>query len=158
VLLGAHSNEDPAAVHVCAEGVEIEVSGLPEAGHWLIEPDAAVIRAGAVTDLGAAMGATLVDPHLAYLSAAAPLESRDPRGRSWHVQYAGRYDPAALRAACSAAGVTRVDLSGRGRHLDAQRVTRDLRLAGGPGRSAKLFTLGLGSPRRTAVILGLHPN
>ena len=141
------------AVRVCAEGPRTVVTGLPAAGDWLIEPDPGVVRAGAVAELGAAIGATLIDEHLAYLSAAQPLSPEDPRGRSWPVLYAGGYDPRALRAQCAEAGITRVDLSGRGRKLDPQRVQRDLRLPGGAGQAAKLFTLGLGSPRRTAVIL-----
>lgn len=159
VLLGAQDSDGTTApvVRVCAEGSEVAVSGLPEEGNWLIEPDPAVIRAGAVADLGAAIDATLIDAHLAYLSAAEPLADDDARGRSWQVLWAGGYDPRALRTACAASSVTRVDLSGRGRNLDPQRVDRDLRLPGGAGRSAKLFALGLGSPRRTAVILAINP-
>lgn len=155
VLLDAAGGATTA--RVCAQGSQVAVTGVPASGKWLIEPDAAVIRAGAVTDLGAAIDATLIDAHLAYLSADVPLEPDDPRGRSWQVLCAGPYDPPALRAICDSEGITRVDLTGRGRQLDPRRVRRDLRRPGGPGRSAKLFTVGLGEPRRTAVILALDP-
>lgn len=144
-------------VSVCAEDRTVAVTGLPEEGAWLIEPDPAIIRSGAVSDVGALIDAHLIDEHLAYLSATAPLPSDDPRGRSWQVLYSGSYRPEALRLACAAAGVTRVEVSGRGRRLDPQRVNRELRLPGGPGNVAALFSLGLGSPRRTAVILGSAP-
>lgn len=151
VLLDAA--EQRPALRVWAHGSQVEVTGLPAAGSWLIEPDAAVIRAGAVADLARAIEATLVDDHLAYLSAAEPLAADDPRGQCWQVLYAGGYDPGALRALCDAEAITRVDLTGRGRQLDPRRVARDLNRPGGPGRTAKLFTLGLGTTRQTAVIL-----
>ena len=144
-------------VWVGAEGRTVAITGLPDEGAWLIEPDPAIIRAGAVGDLAQLLGATLIDEHLAYISAAAALPDDDPRGRSWQVVYSGGYNPDSLRRACAAAGVARVELSGRGRRLDPQRVARDLRLPGGPGAVATLFSLGLGSPRRTAVILGVAP-
>lgn len=148
---------DTTPIWVCAEDRTVAVSGLPDEGAWLIEPDPAIIRSGAVGDLGVLIDAHLIDEHLAYLSATAPLPSNDPRGRSWRVLYSGSYRPEALRLACAAAGVTRVELSGRGRRLDPQRVNRELRLPGGPGAVATLFSLGLGSPRRTAVVLGVAP-
>lgn len=144
-------------VWVCAEDRTVTVAGLPDEAAWLIEPDPAIIRAGAVSDLGALIDAQLIDEHLAYLSATAPLANDDLRGRCWRVLYSGRYHPASLRQACASAGVTRVELSGRGRRLDPQRVNRELRLPGGPGTIATLFSLGLGSPRRTAVVLGVAP-
>ena len=142
---------------VCAEDRTVAVTGLPSEGDWLIEPDPAIIRAGAVSDLAQLIDATLIDEHLAYLSAAAALPSDDARGRNWRVLYSGNYHPESLRRACAAAGVTRVEVSGRGRRIEPQRVNRELRLPGGPGTVATLFALGLGSPRRTAVVLGVAP-
>jgi len=155
-LLGTRAVEQSQHVRVCAKGAVVDVTGLPNRGQWLIEPDPAIIRAGAVADLAAAINATLVDDHLAYLSTAAPITDDDRRFRGWPVSYAGPYDPAALRALCTAHGVTRVDLTGRGRHLNPQRVARDLRLVGGPGGTGRLFVLGLGTPRRTSVVLALR--
>lgn len=155
VLMDDTETAAASAVWVCADGSDVAATGLPGEGEWLVEPDPAVIRAGAVGDLGAAINATLIDEHLAYLRATSPLLGEDRRGRCWEVLYSGDYNRQNLRTACADAGVTRVDVSGRGRHLDPQRVNRDLRLPGGPGRVAKLLTLGLGSPRRTAVVLGV---
>lgn len=139
---------------ICAGGSPITPSGLPEPGDWLFEPDPAVIRAGALTDLAHLLGAGLVDAHLAYLRSNGP-STHPAVARQWWVVYAGRYDRRVLSEMCRDLGITRVDLIGRGRRFDAARVRRELGLPGGPGRAAALHTLALGDRRRSAVVLGL---
>lgn len=139
---------------ICASGSAMTPTGLPEPGGWLFEPDPAVIRAGAVVDLGQLVGAGLVDDHLAYLSAAAPCD-HPAITRQWQVVYAGHYNRQVLANLCADLGISRVDLIGRGRRFDATRVRRELRLPGGPGRVAALHTLALGVQRRSAVVLAL---
>ncbi len=129
--------------------------GTPRDGDLLLDPDAAIVRSGLVTDFGDRVGARLVDPQLAFLT--APATGLDPvawtGARVLHVLTAGRYDRAALASACDRHGITRVDVRGRGRRLDADRVRRDLRLPGGPGVAGTLVVMGLGEARRTVVAL-----
>lgn len=165
-----------AAVIVAPDGVEIarisaagtvlEVSGLPAPGGWLWEPDPAIIRAHVVSEFGERIGATMVDPRLAYLAVAEPRSRPDTNvpitdteltncARTWQVVYSGPYRPAPLRELCADLGITRIDVTGRGRTLPAERVARELRLPGGPGLGATLITMALGAKRRTAVVLGI---
>ena len=152
-----------------ATGVSLAVSGLPEPGAWLLEPDPAIIRAHVVGEFGAIIGATLVDPKLAYLvlpddsqwttdggtpAVATHQVAAQPCARRWQVAYAGAYQPAILRELCTDLGITRINITGRGRTLPTKRVVRDLRLPGGAGRAATLITMALGRQRRTAVVLG----
>jgi THUMP domain-containing protein len=57
----------PAGAQLAGEPVPSGVVRPP--GEWLLEPDAAVIRAGLVGNLGEQLGAWAIDPRLAYLSA-----------------------------------------------------------------------------------------
>src|SRR5262249_41800081 len=60
---------------------------LPEvrpAGGWLLEPDAAVIRAGLGGDLAERLGGWAIDPSLAYLSTGAGPET--PFGRVYRIE------------------------------------------------------------------------
>src|SRR5699024_10688253 len=51
-----------------------------EVSAWIAEPDDAVIRAGLVAELAEDVGAHLIDPPLAYLSADGPGLTSFPRG------------------------------------------------------------------------------
>ena len=44
-------------------------------GRWLHEPDGAVVRAGLVAEVAAAVGAHLLDPAIAYVSTDEPVTS-----------------------------------------------------------------------------------
>lgn len=50
---------------------------------WLYEPDPAIIRAGLVQDLGAELGATLIDSTIAYLTGDQPITT--PFARFWRI-------------------------------------------------------------------------
>lgn len=129
--------------------------GTPQEGDLLLDPDAAIVRSRLVTDFGNRVGARLVDPQLAFLT--APDNGLDPvawtGARVMRVVTVGRYDRKVLASACARQGITRVDVRGRGRQLDAARVRRDLRLPGGPGVAGTLVVMGIGEARRTVVAL-----
>ena len=128
-----------------------------EPGMVLLDPDPAVVRAGAVRDLATALGLSLVDPHLAYAVGDTSAQGRvqGVAGRWWRLLHVGPYRTKELRAACAQAGIVRVDVTGRGRRLSADRVRRDLQLPGGPGLAGVLITMAVGPSRRTVVALGL---
>jgi hypothetical protein len=92
---------------------------------------------------------------LAFLT--APDNGLDPvawtGARVMRVVTVGRYDRKVLASACARQGITRVDVRGRGRQLDAARIRRDLRLPGGPGVAGTLVVMGIGEARRTVVAL-----
>ena len=157
VILAADGSE---LLRVPASGVELDAIGLPAPGTWLLDPDPAIVRAHVLAEFGVLVGASLVDPQLAYLALphepqATPATALNYGARRWQVVYSGAYRPAALRTICADLGITRVDVTGRGRSLPAPRVAKELHLAGGPGQHATLITMALGGARRTAVVLGI---
>lgn len=133
----------------------IPKASAPDTGEVLIDPDPAIVRAGLVRDLAAATGSRMADDHLAYLVAADPLTAQlEHAGRQWRLVHVGPYRKRELADACAAHGIGHVDITGRGRSLDAARVRKDLRLPGG-GRRGVVAVFGLGPQRTTLVALGV---
>lgn len=134
---------------------DVTECATPQSGDLLLDPDPAIVRSGLVADFGDLVGARLVDPQLAFLTApavgVAPIAWSG--ARVLRVLMVGRYDRNALAQSCARHGITRVDVRSRGRSLDADRVRRDLRLPGGPGVAGTLVVMALGEARRTAVAL-----
>ena len=95
---------------------------------WLYDPDGAVVRAHLVAELAAVLGATTVDPTIAYLSSGQLVKSSF--ARAYRVDEVMPFSLKKLRATLRARGVGRVEIKKRGSALDVERLRRDLRLAG----------------------------
>ncbi len=99
---------------------------------WLHEPDPAVIRSGLVSLVAADLGATLVDPTIAYLTSDARAGS--PWVGSYRVEEVLPFNLRKLKALLRTRGVGRVVVKKRGSPIEPADVARRLR---GPGdRSA----------------------
>ncbi|MGE0709713.1 MAG: class I SAM-dependent methyltransferase [Planctomycetota bacterium] len=99
-------------------------------GAWLYEPDPAVIRAGAVRDLGAQLDAWQLDPRLAYLSGDAEHET--PLARRWRVLCHGPFRRKEVTRWVREAGLGRVTVKQRGTPLDPAELERRLPRGSGP--------------------------
>jgi SAM-dependent methyltransferase len=99
----------------------------PVAG-WLHEPDPAVIRSGLVSLVAADLGATLIDPTIAYLTSGGP--SGPPWVRSYRVDEVLPFNLKKLRALLRTRGVGRVVVKKRGSAIEPETLVRQLR---GPG-------------------------
>lgn len=143
---------------------EVTCTGLPKPGDFLVDPDPAIVRAHAVRDLAALVDATLVDPQLAYLVCRHPPSTSQLALGKWReVIHAGPYQPKVLRHECQLAGISHLDVTGRGRVLPVARVRKELRLGTPPANASASETVaatggvlcfvGLGETRQTAVIL-----
>ncbi|MGY1602692.1 class I SAM-dependent methyltransferase [Geodermatophilus sp. SYSU D00815] len=114
---------------------------------WLHEPDPAVIRSGLVALVAHALGATLVDPTIAYLTSDA-----DP-GSAWVSSY--RVDAVLpfnlkkLRALLRTRGVGRVVVKKRGSAIEPETLVRQLR-GPGAGSAVVVVTRVAGAP--TALV------
>ncbi len=97
-------------------------------GAWLLEPDGAVIRAGLVGVLAARLGARLVDPTIAYLTADDPVES--PLVHRYRVLERFPLDVKVLARELRARGVGAVDIKKRGVDLTPEQLRPRLRLEG----------------------------
>jgi hypothetical protein len=103
---------------------------------WLHEPDPAVIRSGLVATVAAGLGATLVDPTIAYLTSDARADS--PWVSSYRVREVLPFNLKKLKALLRARGVGRVVVKKRGSPLEPETLARQLR---GPGSDSAVVVV-----------------
>ena len=114
---------------------------------WLHEPDPAVIRSGLVSLVAAELGATLVDPTIAYLTSVAAAGS--PWVASYRVDEVLPFNLKRLRALLRARGVGRVVVKKRGSAIEPETLARRLR-GPGAGTATVVVTRVAGAP--TALV------
>lgn len=130
-----------------------ELSGAPTpgeagpVGEYMLEPDGAVIRAGLVGPLADTLGARLIDPHIAYLTADAPVDS--PFVTSFRVEDALPYSEKRLASALAARHVGTAEIKKRGLDLDPAALRHKLKLKGPATATVILTRIG---DRRMAFI------
>ncbi|MGY2003909.1 class I SAM-dependent methyltransferase [Blastococcus sp. SYSU DS1024] len=120
--------------------------GLAPAGPvraWLHEPDPAVIRSGLVSLVAADLGATLVDPTIAYLTSDGPAGS--PWVSSYRVDEVLPFNLKKLKALLRERGVGRVVVKKRGSAIEPETLARQLR-TDAPGTATVVVTRVAGAP------------
>jgi SAM-dependent methyltransferase len=107
-----------------------EIPPLPvrEVGDYLYEPVGAAIRAGGIAQLGRQLGAGLLDPHLAYLTADTAVAT--PFATGYAVRARLPFDRRALRRWLAEQQVGRLEIKQRGTTVDPARFRRELRPEG----------------------------
>jgi hypothetical protein len=110
---------------------------------WLHEPDPALIRSGLMSLVAAELGATLIDPTIAYLCSDGPAES--PWVSSYRVTEVLPFNLKKLKALLRTRGVGRVVVKKRGSPIEPEALARQLR---GPGSASAVVvaTRVAGSP------------
>jgi SAM-dependent methyltransferase len=98
---------------------------------WLHEPDPALIRSGLLSLVAADLGATLIDPTIAYLSSDSPADS--PWLSSYRIDEVLAFNLKKLRALLRARGIGRVVVKKRGSPIEPETLARQLR---GPGAAS----------------------
>ena len=119
---------------------------------WLHEPDPAVIRSGLVSLVAADLGATLVDPTIAYLTSDAAADS--PWVSSYRVDEVLPFNLKRLRALLRTRGVGRVVVKKRGSVIEPETLARRLR-GPGAGTATVVVTRVAGAP--TALVCAINP-
>jgi SAM-dependent methyltransferase len=94
----------------------------------LYDPDGAVVRAHLVAELADQLGATLLDPSIAYLSGDVAVAT--PFARAYRVVDVLPFSLKRLRTALRQRDVGRVTIKKRGSALVPEQLRRDLRLSG----------------------------
>jgi len=92
---------------------------------WLLEPDAAVIRAGLVGNLARSLGAWPIDERLAYLATPECVET--PFARTYRIEAPEPFSGKALAAKLRRVGASDVVLKTRGSVLQPEAVRLQLR-------------------------------
>lgn len=101
---------------------------LGEPSAWLHEPDASILRAGLVGDLGLQLGANQLDPSIAYLT--SDRRAGTPFARSFEVLDWFPFQLKRLRAYLRERRVGRVTVKKRGSPLLPEELIKQLRLEG----------------------------
>ena len=97
-------------------------------GSYLYEPAGAVIRAGAIAELGAQLGAGLLDPQVAYLT--SDRLCRTPFAAAFEVRQRLPFHLKALRSWVREAQIGVLEIKKRGIDVDPAELRRRLRLSG----------------------------
>jgi hypothetical protein len=108
-----------------------------------------VIRSGLVSLVAAGLGATLVDPTIAYLTSDSPAGA--PWVGSWPVNDVLQFNLKKLRAVLRSRDVGRVTVKKRGSAIEPEALARQLRGPGG-GTAVVVVTRVAGAP--TVLICG----
>jgi hypothetical protein len=115
------------------EGIELVDLPDPELPietpqEFLYEPDPAVIRAGMVKGLGALIGASQLDPTIAYLTRGSYQAT--PFARAYRVLSAMPFNLKTLRAVLRDQQIGNLTVKKRGSAVNVDDFTRRLRLSG----------------------------
>ncbi|MCA0146112.1 class I SAM-dependent methyltransferase [Blastococcus sp. LR1] len=133
LLWGPAVSETWRRATVFRDGVAHELTADSDPGHaeagpvrgWLHEPDPAVIRSGLVSLVAADLGATLVDPTIAYLTSDAEADS--PYVSSHRVDEVLPFNLKKLKALLRERGVGRVVVKKRGSAIEPESIAKQLR-------------------------------
>ena len=114
---------------------------------WLHEPDPALIRSGLLSLVAADLGATLIDPTIAYLSSDAPADS--PWLSSYRIDEVLPFNLKKLKALLRTRGVGRVVVKKRGSPIEPETLARQLR---GPGTASATVVVTRVAGTPTALV------
>lgn len=115
----------PAGASIACNDVEPSLGPI---GQWLLEPDDAVIRAGAVTDLANGVGGHLIDRQIAWIG--ADTSAPTPFGRWFRVVEELPFREKALRAALRERDIGTLTVKKRGVDVVPEQLIKRLRLTG----------------------------
>ena len=110
---------------------------------YLYEPDGAVLRAGLVAEVAAAVDGALVDPTIAYVT--SERRTSTPYTKMYEITDVLPFSLKRLRALLRQRRVGTVTIKKRGSAVDVERLRRDLRLSG-PYSATIILTRVAGAP------------
>ncbi len=99
-------------------------------GRYLFEPDGAVLRAGLVGQVAAAVGGHLVDPSIAYVTTDRLPAGGTPLARGYQVLDVMPFGLKRLRTYLRDQDVGRLTIKKRGTAVEPEQLRRQLRLSG----------------------------
>ncbi len=128
-----------------ADPVEVTDAGMPDAeagpvAGVLYEPDGAVIRAGLVGQVAAAVEGRLVDPTIAYVTSDRLV--RTPLATAYAVEDVFGFQLKTLRTWLRDRGVGRLTIKKRGTAVEPEQLRRQLRLSGDQEATIVLTRVG----------------
>jgi hypothetical protein len=122
----------PAGATLSAAGEPPPTGAPTEVGEYVYDPDPAVVRAGLTGVLAEQLDLSPFDWQVATLT--GPEVVRSPFVTAYRVEHSDRFHAGQLRDYLREHGVGRVTMVKRGSMLDADEVTRRLKLSGSEHR------------------------
>jgi hypothetical protein len=124
---------------------QASVSDAPEAeagpvGQYIYEPDGAVVRAGLVTAVAAAVDGWLLDPRIAYISAAKYIAT--PLASAYEVVEELPYKEKALRSWVRSQDIGTLEIKKRGVDLDPAQLRKKLAPKGSTSATLIITRIG----------------
>lgn len=107
------------------------VPAVSEPGDWVVDPDPAVTRAGAVADLAAILDGWLIDPRIAFVVTPAPTAT--PFGRTLRVEASLPWSVSSVARRLAALDTGDLQIRRRGLAGDVDGLRRRLLPRGAPG-------------------------
>ena len=143
---GGERGASTTEVHDTGLRRPVSLERLEEVGGFLYDPDGAVVRAGLVGQVAAAVGGRLLDPTIAYVCSDELV--RTPLAAAFAVDEVLPFSLKVLRTRLRDRGVTRVEVLKRGSAVDVEQLRRQLRLGDTRARAA-----GTGTPGAEASLV-----
>lgn len=137
-------NGRSAELTAAGDSLDVEAGDL---GEFVYEPDGAVIRARLIGDLGRQIGARMLDPHIAYLTADSATVT--PFASCFRVRETFPFDERTLKRELAARNIGVLEIKKRGVDLDPALLRKRLALRG--SESATLIITRVGE-RRIAML------
>lgn len=141
LVIGEHG---AAELTAAADSPDAEPGPL---GEYVLEPDGAVIRARLIGDLARGIGARMLDPTIAYLTADAPAST--PFAACFRVVAEFALDKRVLKRELAARGIGTVEIKKRGVDIDPAQLRTELAPKG--DASATLILTRIGGKRRALL-------
>lgn len=135
VLFG-HGEVARAPAYWSRDAEEVTASAVGEPRGWLVEPDAAIIRAGLVADLALELGGVQLDPEIAYLT--TEVKPVSPWVRAWKIIDWMPFNVKKLRAYLRERNVGTVTVKKRGTAVTPEALIAHLKLNGNGSRTIVL--------------------
>jgi len=115
---------DATGTHCIDDTQTPAVIACTQPAAYLIEPDVAVIRAGLVQHVAAHVGATMLDPHIAYLTHDVAIDT--PFARYWQVLAVLPFSERQLKAVLKAHDGGAITVKKRGSPIDTDALAKRL--------------------------------
>jgi SAM-dependent methyltransferase len=141
LVIGDHG---AAELTAGADSEDAETADLAE---YVYEPDGSVIRARLIGDLARSLGATMIDPAIAYFSSDTATDT--PFATRFRVVERFPFDERLLKKELAQRGIGSLEIKKRGMDVDPAQLRKKLSLKG--GESATLI-LTRASGKRVALL------
>ena len=100
---------------------------------FIIEPDAAIIRAGLVAEYAEKIGASFIEPHIAYLT--SNNENIGPGGKVFCIMEHMQYNEKKIKRFLKKKGIKKITVKKRGINKTTENINKELSIKSGSNKT-----------------------